>query len=356
MSADVVTLAPARARLRKIDPAEASAANRALALLHGLSFDDEIGRLRLTARLAETPRDGGWLRFETGVGEVALAPVLIARQPAAPLPERAAADLPAALHQLSRLEPLIAAVERAIGLPLDPVGLGPRAGLVFELNAETADGEVVHIAQLAVDSACAAIWPDAPPRSDLGLAELAPVTLRATLEGPRAPLAELPLLTKGDVVVLARTGAAGWACTLAADGAPLAHGFLDLGARNFTIQNLEVHPMLDTAIRPAEGRAPDAADVSVTAAEPMSFAPRPAEPQAAPATDALTIRLGVELGEVRLSLKALSALRPGSVLTLPAGGDDLVVELKADGQHLATGRLVSLGDAYGVVVDSVRAG
>jgi len=356
VSADVVTLAPARARLRKIDPAEANAANRGLALLHGLGVDDEIGPLRLTARMAEAPRDGGWLRFDTGAGETAIAPVLIARQPAAPLPERAAADLPAALHQLSRLEPLIAAMERAIGLPLDPVGLGPRAGLVFELNAETADGEVVHSAQFAVDPACAALWPDAPPRSDLGLAELAPVTLRATLEGPRAPVAELSLLAKGDVVVLARTGAAGWACALAADGAPVAHGYLDLAARNFTVQHLEPHPMLETATRSAEARAPDATDTPMPAAEPMSFAPRPAEAQAAPAADGLTIRLGVELGEVRLSLKALSTLRPGSVLPLPAAGDDLVVELKADGQHLATGRLVSLGDAYGVVVDSVRAG
>lgn len=112
--------------------------------------------------------------------------------------------------------------------------------------------------------------------------------------------------------------------------------------------------MLETAARSAGARAPDADTSPTAAAEPISFAPRPAEADAV-ATDGLTIRLGVELGEVRLSLKALSSLRPGSVVALEGQGEDLVVELRADGQPLATGRLVSLGDAYGVLVDSVRA-
>lgn len=356
MSAKVVTFAPARERLRRVDPAEAAAGNRALALLHGLQVDDEAGRLRLAARVADAPLDGGWLRFETGVGDAMISPVLISRQPAAPLPEGAAPDLPAALHQLSRLEPLIAAIERVIGLPLDPVGLGPRRGLVFALEARSEDGEIVHAVQLAADPSCAATWPDPPAPVSLGVAGRAFATLRASLEGPRAPVAELPLLSRGDVVVLPRGAAAGWVCTLSGDGAPLAMGFLDLAARNFTVQHLESRSMLETAPRSAEARAPEADIPSAATAEPMSFAPRPAEPQTdAVSTDGLMIRLGVELGEVRLSLKALSSLRPGSVVALEGQGEDLIVELRADGQPLATGRLVSLGDAYGVLVDSVRA-
>ena len=354
MSADVVTFAPARRRLRRIDPADAAAGNRVLALLDGLSVDDPQGVLTLSVRGAASPRDGGWLVFDTGAGEIAISALVIAGQPVPPLAEGVSPDLPAALHQLSRLEPIIGAVERAVGLPLDPVAVGPQRGLAFDVQARDADGAIVHTAQLSVDPTCAAVWPDPPPTVDFEAHAAA--TLRASLEGPRAPLAELPLLASGDVVVLP-TASGGLACTLSGADAPILRGRLDVAARRLTLQHVETDPMLDTAQRPAESRAPDH-DTSkpVPPAEGASFAPRAEAPAQPLSTEGLTIRLGVELGEVRLSLKALSGLKPGSVIALPLEGDDLVVELNADGQPLATGRLVSLGDAYGVLVDSVRAG
>jgi len=353
MTAKVVSL---RARLPKADPVEATLRNRALALLSSLAVPDEAGLLRLSARAAE-PAAGGWLRFETGVGALALAPALIARQPVPPLPAGAAPDLPAALHQLSRLEPLIAAIERAVGLPLDPVELGASFGLVFALEATDVDGEVVHAAHLAVAPGCAAAWPEPLAPNGLGAAGEAPAFFAAALEGPRVPAAELAELAAGDLVVLPRAGPAGWACTLSNDRRPFAAGFLDLAARRLTLETLETS-MLETAARPAEAPASEAAPTPapVSAAEPMSFAPRPLQPAEALALDAVAVRLRVALGDVRLPLRTLSGLRPGSVVTLPGDGQDLQVVLMAEDQRIATGRLVSLGDAYGVLVDEVRAG
>lgn len=343
-----------RSRLPRADPAEAAARNRALALLSGLEVDDPDGPLRLTVGVA-APAAGGWLRFETGVGAMGLAPARIAGQPVPPLPEAAAPDLPAALHQLSRLEPLIAAVERAVGLPLDPVGLGPPCGLTFSLVAADANDGTVHEARLCVDPACAAIWPDPPDRRPLGAAAAAPVALRALLEGPLAPTSELAELGAGDVVVLPRASASGWACALSSDRGPLGAGFLDLANRKLTLQTLETSPMLETAAQPAV--TPDAEIAPAPPAEPMSFAPREArQPAEALALETLSVRLRVALNDVRLPLKALSGLRPGSVVTLPGDQEDLPVQLLADDQPIASGRLVSLGDAYGVLVDEVRAG
>lgn len=341
-----------RERLPKADPAEAAARNRALALLSSLTVEDPAGPLKVTARAA-APGVGGWLRFETGAGLLSLSPALIAGQPVPPLPEAAAPDLPAALHQLSRLEPVIAAVERAIGLPLDPVGLGLPTGLVLQLEARREGGEVVHRARIAVEPPCAALWPE-PEGRYLGVAALAPIALAAVLDGPTAPAAELAQLSAGDVVVLPRAAAAGWACTLATERGPLARGFLDLADRQLTIQTLESTPMLETAARPA-GAPADAEIAPAAPAEPMSFAPRDdAAPSDGVALDTLTVRLRVALGEVRLPLKTLSGLRPGAVLTLPGAQEHLHVEVLAEDQPIASGRLVSLGDAYGVLVDEVR--
>jgi len=112
--------------------------------------------------------------------------------------------------------------------------------------------------------------------------------------------------------------------------------------------------MLETSLRSPE--AVEADVVKAPPAEAKSFSPADhAAPTTAPDFGALTVRLRVALGEVRLPLKTLSQLRPGSVVALPGEGEDLAVELLADDRAIATGRLVSLGDAYGVLVDKVRA-
>ena len=341
-----------RERLPKADPAEAAARNRALALLSSLTVEDPEGPLALRARAA-APGLGGWLRFDTGTGLVALSPALIAGQPVPPLPDAAAPDLPAALHQLSRLEPLIAAVERAIGLPLDPVGLGPPAGFVLQLEARRSDGELAHRARVSIEPECAALWPE-PTSGALGAAALATVPLIAHLLGPTVPTAELAELAEGDMVVLPRAAPGGWGCALSTERGPLARGVFDLADRRLTIQILESSPMLETAARPVDKSADDDI-VTAAPAEPMSFAPRHAAAGGV-ALDTLTVRLRVALGEVRLPLKTLAGLQPGAVVTLPGDDQDLRVELLAEDQPIATGRLVSLGDAYGVLVDEVRAG
>ena len=351
MSANVVALSSLRSRLPKADPAEAAVRNRALALLSSVMVEDEGRTLTVSAAAAQVA-PGGWLQFDTGAGTVALCAQTIAGQPVSPLPEGAAPDLPAALHQLSRLEPMIAAIERAIGLPLDPVGLGPSFGLVFELRATDPEGGVVHAVQLAVEPACAAAWPEPPEPVALGPAGAATAAIEIRLDGPAAPVTELGALRDGDLVVLPR-GPAGWACDLLAGGRLLARGGLDFATRNLSIRSLETAHMLETTLRSPEAVEADVA--KAPPAEAKSFSPADhAAPATAPDLGALTVRLRVALGEVRLPLKTLSQLRPGSVVALPGEGEDLAVELLADDRAIATGRLVSLGDAYGVLVDKVR--
>ena len=70
----------------------------------------------------------------------------------------------------------------------------------------------------------------------------------------------------------------------------------------------------------------------------------------------LPVRLRVALNEVKLPIQTIAALRPGSVLTLPIVGDSVAVEVLADDLPIAEGRLVAVGDAYGVLIDRLREG
>ena len=68
----------------------------------------------------------------------------------------------------------------------------------------------------------------------------------------------------------------------------------------------------------------------------------------------LTVRLNLELGGVQVTLGELAALAPGAVLKVEVSGDAPRVEITAGGAHLAVGRLVALGEAYGVLIDEVH--
>jgi len=58
--------------------------------------------------------------------------------------------------------------------------------------------------------------------------------------------------------------------------------------------------------------------------------------------------LRVELEQLRLTVDALQALQPGSVVALSAPLDDAPVTLRSAGQPVARGRLVAVGDTLGV--------
>lgn len=82
---------------------------------------------------------------------------------------------------------------------------------------------------------------------------------------------------------------------------------------------------------------------------------RISEGEVAPSiADAIDLRLEAYLGDVRLTLASLKALRGGSVLALEAPLNALV-ELRLNGVCVAEGELVAVGDNFGVRISKVAA-
>ena len=306
------------AALPRIAPAEAARRNAAL-----LALNDATARGgRLRARLAEG--DGApMLRLS---GDLAVRPLLADGQPCAWTPASAAAVLPEALIELSRAEPLLLRIEEAWGVPLQPVGMGAAPAGALHLIAEMADGDgrPVHALLLAIGAE--AELPASPPRAAhtplAGAALHARAGATLILRGPVAPADELPLLARGDWVLLPAAGGElvaelAWAggslrgCWRATTGRFASHG--------------------------AQGGGMDGG----AQGEGLSLA------------GDIPVRLSAELATLELPLAELARLAPGAVLSLPPLGDSPAVRLLAGGALVATGRLVALGEGYAVVIDEV---
>lgn len=96
-------------------------------------------------------------------------------------------------------------------------------------------------------------------------------------------------------------------------------------------------------------------------APPIDAAIQPAEITASPdlspiAPADLPVALRVMLGEVSLPLSDLTGLRPGSTVVLGGVARDKSVVLLAGDHPIATGRLVAVGEAYGVLIEQLAKG
>ena len=82
----------------------------------------------------------------------------------------------------------------------------------------------------------------------------------------------------------------------------------------------------------------------------------PVVPAAMSAIQAVKVRLHVVAGEATLTVGELAALREDTVLKLDRAVDE-PVDVVLDGQVVARGRLVAVGDEFGVqVTELARAG
>jgi flagellar motor switch protein FliN/FliY len=66
------------------------------------------------------------------------------------------------------------------------------------------------------------------------------------------------------------------------------------------------------------------------------------------------VKLSTSLGTATLSVAELAQLKDGSLLTLDKGVDD-PLELVLEGQTIAHGRLVAIGDHFGICITEVAA-
>lgn len=81
----------------------------------------------------------------------------------------------------------------------------------------------------------------------------------------------------------------------------------------------------------------------------------PSRRGARPDTGPLQLEVAVVLQRQRVRLDTLQALAPGAVLELPRLAEDATVTLEVEGQWLADGRIVRIGDHLGIQITSLRA-
>jgi len=116
-------------------------------------------------------------------------------------------------------------------------------------------------------------------------------------------------------------------------------GRFDTADRRFTVITLEesamTAPPMDAAVQPAEAAASDTSPIA------------PAD---------LPVALKVMLGEASLPLSELTGLRPGSTVVLGGSAWDTTAVLLAGDHPIATGRLVAVGEAYGVLIEQLAKG
>lgn len=334
--------APLRAKLPRFDPDRARAQNRALELLSTLVVEHERAPLRVQAAVREPSAQGAFV-FAAPPGWLSVSPEIVDGVPAAALdPDR---DLTAALSALGRLEPVFAALERVSGSSLEPLGLeaDTRPGtLALGLELRTSDGALIHALTINLSVELARTWP-APsgPPPDLGAADAAPVACRVLADGPAMDRAALATLERGALLLLPRPGVQGWPARLEAGSDRTARGWVDWARAHFTPSSFEDRPMF---VDPPE-------DASVQ--EPPGSEPAGAEGGFPVETLPVTIRVAVD--GVQTSVGELARLQPGSILMLPDLGDSPRVTVLAENRPVAEGRLMAVGEAYGVLIERVNA-
>lgn len=72
---------------------------------------------------------------------------------------------------------------------------------------------------------------------------------------------------------------------------------------------------------------------------------------AAPPFEGITVPLAIEVAGIEVPLRRLQAVRQGAVLPLAGEQGRLSVRIRAGSQAIATGRIVAIGDGYGVLVE-----
>ena len=318
--------------LESLDPVEVEARNRALAAMSAL----EAPGLRIRASLAE-PFAGPWIQFGSDPRAPRLAIVDLDGT-------RFAADDDAALLvALDRFEPLIVAIEAATGLTLEPsdvlrhpASLGP--GLALALDVRLEEDAPPSRLVFQVDPALVDAW--TTPAIDLGAdgAHLAvPIAGALVLEAAAVAAGRIAALRAGDIVLTPWAPGLPGDARLTLSGRRLI-GRFDPGDRRFTVFTLEESAM---AAPPTDAvLAPETSPAEATPIAPAD----------------LPVPLRVLLGEVSLPLSELARLRPGSTVVLSGPARDAAAILLAGERPIATGRLVAVGEAYGLLIEHLATG
>ncbi|WP_066546595.1 MULTISPECIES: hypothetical protein [unclassified Sphingomonas] len=210
------------ATLPQVDADDADRRNRLLGALNGWVVDDGVVRARIVGPPGALC---DWVICGNG------AAIGFDRHGGAPCGSPGV-DGVAAVELIDRFEPLLALIERALGIAIDPERVDPRppaGGLPVELATLDARRGVADRLWLIVPQDLALLAATGPFASPLA----AHVTLDGRLHfpGPRLSPLDAAELGAGDLVLI---GAGPFDAVLDADGVPPCRGRFDPGTRVFT--------------------------------------------------------------------------------------------------------------------------
>lgn len=302
-------------RLPALDPAAAKRQSDWVEALNNRLF----GEFSLRAELVPDAGAGPWIAFESDAGQrLFLKPLLAGGEVPALSDAAGRPDAALTAAAMGEIEPLIGAIERALGASLRPTQVADRAhgGLILSLDAAEGDA-VLHRALVVLpdDLTCAG----APLPVDPEVMFRTIPTVIAQIAGPAVAQAALAAIAAGDLLLLG-------------NGAPVAT-LSPPGSKATMIARVDLQGRVLVI-----GQALDEIRPAAAAAEGVPG-------------DGLAIPTVVEIDATGLTADRLAALAPGSVVPiLAAAGEMLPVRLRAAGRAIAAGQLVTVGEGYGVLV------
>lgn len=317
---------PLHDRLPALDQARALRQTRLIAALNARQLGDQT----LAARLA-LARDrraaSAWVSFRAGQRRVAIAPLLVDGELVRLTGAGGGPDAAVAARLLAAIEPLVVALESALGADLHPEGLAtdpPDEAILLRLDASCPRHAIRHRLIVAVPGDGEVASPTLPAVESALLASLrAPWT--AAIDAPPLPTSHLGTVAVGDLYLLGLT--------------PLVARIVLPGHRGAVRGRLE----------PIKG--------SMTLQDEIVPAPadRTESAATAPAVDweQMKVPATIEIEGGLLSARDVAGLAPGSVLPVPRTGGTLPVRVVAGGTVIGAGELVAVGDGFGVLFTSV---
>jgi flagellar motor switch/type III secretory pathway protein FliN len=325
-----IAIAPIRSRLPRLAPHDERGARRLLALL---------ARAELRATRRPMPPEGtsrgdapAWIRMHATIGEVLFAPIQAAGRPVAVVPRKGLVDAIAMAAALEAIEPLVAALEVALGSPLSPLTITAQepAGLLV-VDVSVAAG---YAARLALPAAAADRLPeprfDHPPSWLHGQRVACSVVLgESLLAGDEARALE-----PGDLLLCPAAYCQPWRVGLRPPGGlPARAALYQPLAGHLTLAAEEYRPMMNPAAHAAPPTQPSGTQVS---------------------WDRLPVRLRFELPDVPVDLGTLAGVQPGAVIEVAPAAGPVMVRIFADTTPVGEGELVALGDGYGVRITALE--
>lgn len=322
--------APLRDRLRSMD---AHRAERQTQLIAALNARQAAG-LTVAARLAfarDRRAANAWLCFDAGAQHALVAPLLVDGELVRLTGGDGVPDPALAARLLPAIEPLVAALETALGADLRPRSLAtdiPDDFILLRLDAACSRHSIRHRLLVAVAGEGAVAPSPLPAAAPPLLANLR-TRWTATLDAPALPAARLGSVGRGDLLLLG------------------------LGPLRARIEIPGRGVALAGRLEPLKGSMTLQEDI-VPAPAPAPVPNRPGADDAVPRDwEALTVSTRIEIEGGLLSARDIAGLAAGSVLPVPQTGGTLRVRVLAGDTAIGRGELVAIGEGFGVLFDQV---